>query len=210
MFVTFEGIEGSGKSTQIKMLQGFLEGKGYPVVVSREPGGTEIGEAVRQILLDPASAGKIDAWTEVFLYLASRTRHLVEVILPAREERRVVLCDRFEDATVAYQGKARGLGMETVREILRRSPVRATPDLTVLFDLPPEEGFRRIREGGKELDRFEQEAIAFHQAVREGYLEIARNEPERVHVIDARESPERIHVMLIQLIMPKLEHASGT
>ena len=208
MFITFEGIEGSGKTTQIRMLSDFLSGKGYSVVVTREPGGTELGEAVRGILLDPANAGKIDPWTEVFLYLASRTQHLVEVILPARREGKVILCDRYEDATVAYQGKARGLGIETVRNVLRSSPVWIAPDLTILFDLPPEAGFRRMRAGGKELDRFEREEIDFHRRVREGYLEIARGEPGRVRVINAEETAERIHVTLFQMIVQFLERVS--
>lgn len=208
MFITFEGIEGSGKTTQILMLSDFLSGKGYSVTVTREPGGTELGEAVRRILLDPDNAGKIGPWTEVFLYLASRTQHLIQVILPARREGKVILCDRYEDATIAYQGKARGLGVETVRNVLRSSPVWIAPDLTILFDLPPEAGFRRIREGGKELDRFEREEIDFHRRVREGYLEIAREEPERVRVINAEETAERIHIALFQMIVQFLERVS--
>lgn len=190
MFITLEGIEGSGKSTQMDNVRSYLKKRGREVVVTREPGGTLIGKSLRAILLNPANR-QIDPLTELFLYEADRAEHVRKIILPALAEGRTVLCDRFYDATVVYQGYARGQDMELIRQIHRIVLGTLTPDLTILLDVPPEIGLARawaqIKTGGRagEESRFEEETIAFHHKIRAGYLDIARLEPDRFCVIDA-------------------------
>jgi dTMP kinase len=198
-FITFEGIEGCGKSTQTRLLADYLSSRGLKVLVTREPGGTGLGEAIRKLLLDPANAGRIDPRVELLLYLASRQQLLAEVIIPARAAGKIVLCDRYEDATLAYQGAGRGLGMEKIRRLLKFLPLRVQPDLTLLFDLDPAEGFRRIRKAKKTLDRFEREKLDFHRKVRAGYLRIARAEKKRVKVINAALPVKEVHRQVVKI-----------
>lgn len=189
-FITFEGVEGSGKTTQIRLAGEFLRERGLPVVTTQEPGGTPLGDRIRELLLNRGGFD-ISGEAEVFLFAAARAQHTDAVILPALEAGKIVLCDRFSDATIAYQAYGRGLPLEPVREICRFASRGLVPHLTILFDLPVEAGleraFRRIagREGNLREDRFEREHLDFHRRIREGYLAIARQEPGRLKVIDA-------------------------
>lgn len=195
-FVTFEGIEGSGKSTQIRLLFEYLRGRDVAVQVTREPGGTLIGEKVRGILLDPATRGLIPR-AELFLYAAARLQHIEEVIQPALDEGRVVLCDRFADATLAYQGHGREIPLNEVKVVNSLVTVDLKPDLTILLDLPVEVGLERARDrnladAASAASRFEQEDLAFHQRVREGYLSIAASDRNRVKIIPADQPVEKV------------------
>ncbi|MDA8140035.1 MAG: dTMP kinase [Desulfobacteraceae bacterium] len=190
MFITLEGIEGSGKTTQLQKIVAFLEGRGYECVTSREPGGTAIGAQIRAVLLNPANK-EMDAGTELLLYVADRVQHIRTFIEPHLAAGRVVLCDRFFDATLVYQGYARGLDRTLIAELHRLVCGNLKPDVTLLFDLEPRVGLSRawqaINSGGRSRQetRFEQEKLAFHQKVRDGYLDLARLEPHRFRVIDA-------------------------
>jgi len=190
MFITLEGIEGSGKTTQIKHLAEYLKGRGRQCVSTREPGGTAIGTKIRSILLDPASRNMVPQ-AELLLYLADRAQHIQTVIEPALAGGKMVLCDRFFDATVVYQGYARQLDVDFIRRLHELLFQGLTPALTLLLDLPPRIGLSRA---WKQLDngqrtgeesRFEEEKMIFHEKVRSGYLELARLEPERIRVVDA-------------------------
>jgi len=189
-FITFEGVEGSGKTTQIRLAGEFLREKGLPVIMTQEPGGTPLGERIREILLNQVGFD-ISGEAEVFLFAAARAQHTDAVIRPALDKGQVILCDRFSDATIAYQAYGRGLPLEAVREVCRLASRGLSPRLTLLFDLPVEKGleraFRRIagREEASREDRFEREHLDFHRRIREGYLAIARLEPDRVKIIDA-------------------------
>jgi dTMP kinase len=190
MFISLEGIEGCGKTSQIESLTGFLEDRGKPYVVTREPGGTSIGKKIRSILLDPASKEMVPA-AELLLYMADRAQHIHSLIKPRLAEGNIVICDRYFDATVVYQGFARGLDTEYISELHRIIFDDLKPDITLLLDLPPEIGLARAwqaldngHRAGSE-SRFEEETISFHEKVRAGYLELARREPERFKVIDA-------------------------
>lgn len=180
-FVTFEGAEGCGKSTQLGRLRAWMEEGGIPVLATREPGGTALGRAIRQALLAPRE-GEVAPEAELLLYEADRAQHAREVIRPALEKGVNVLCDRFYDSTTAYQAFGRGLPEERVRELNAWAAGGLVPDLTLLFDLPAEEGLRRARRGSGG-DRLEREALAFHERVRQGFLELARREPTRFRVI---------------------------
>lgn len=189
IFITLEGTEGCGKTTQIPALARLLETQGYRVTCTREPGGCDIADAIRAILLDPLSHG-MAARTELLLYAAARAQHIDDVIRPALDRGEVVLCDRFADATRAYQGAGRGLDpglIETLNEIATQ---KLEPDLTLLFDLPVEVGLSRARQrqaasDGPAEDRFEQEALDFHHRIREGYLRLARENDQRIRIVDA-------------------------
>lgn len=182
LFITFEGIEGSGKTTQIQLLGEYLRETGREVMIVREPGGTDLGEALRGLLLAVDSEG-IDPRAELFLYLASRAQLVARRIVPALEGGTIVLADRYGDASVAYQGAGRRLGTEEVRALVRFATSGLTPDRTYLFDLLPEESLARVRSRGT-VDRLEAELLPFHKKVRAAYRAIARAEPDRVHVID--------------------------
>lgn len=181
VFVTFEGGEGSGKSTQIKRVARHLETAGVAVRVLREPGGTTVGERIRAILLDPASAG-MDAHTELLLYEAARAQLVAEVVEPALASGEAILCDRFFDSTTAYQGYGRGLDLDEIDALNHAATVGLVPHRTVLLDVEPSTGLGRATRGG--ADRLESEDLAFHERVRAGFLEIARAEPERFRVVD--------------------------
>ena len=188
-FITFEGIEGSGKSTQITLLANYLTARGIRNVLTREPGGTLIGDQVRRILLDPANRS-LDPTAELLLYAASRAQHLREIILPALANGMTVLCDRFSDATLAYQGYGRGLDIEMIRSLDRIVTTGMRPDLTILFDIEAISGIARARGRNNRLGleaeaRFENEELAFHDRVRQGYLKLVALEPDRIRVVDA-------------------------
>lgn len=196
MLVTFEGGEGSGKTTQLKLLAARVRASGGEVIETHDPGGTAIGKDIRTLLLDPGSA-PITAAAELLLYEASRAQLVRELIVPALERGAVVLCDRFTDSTVAYQGCGRGLDLNLIRQMNRFAADGLVPNLTVLLDLDPEIGLARCRRSarvetstgpGSELscwDRIEAEPIDFHRRIREGYLTLAREEPDRMIVIGA-------------------------
>lgn len=203
-FITFEGIEGSGKSTQISRLQQHLTAHGRPVRLTREPGGTPIGDQVRRILLDPAN-GLLDPTAELLLYAASRAQHLREVILPELEAGNIVLCDRFSDATLAYQGYGRGLSIPTIRELDRIVTAGLRPVLTVLLDLTVEAGLGRARgrntsQGLHAEARFENEDLVFHNRVRDGYLRLAQEEPDRIRIVNAARTPDEIQKDVRKLV----------
>jgi dTMP kinase len=178
VLITFEGVEGSGKTTQMARLARWLKRQGFAVEQTREPDGTPLGQGVRRLF----ERGP-DPLAEMFLFLAARRQHVIERIQPWLRARRVVLSDRYADATIAYQGYGRGLDPELIRELNLRATGGVLPDLTLLFDMDPAAGFRRI--GGRRLDHFERQALAFHRRVRRGYLEIQRAEPKRVRIVNA-------------------------
>lgn len=195
-FITFEGIEGSGKSTQIALLHDHLKAQGTKVVLTREPGGTPIGDRIRQILLDPEHHG-LDHAAELLLYAASRAQHLREVIGPALEAGKVVLCDRFSDATLAYQGYGRGLSIPMIEELDRMVTGSLRPDATLLFDIDARTGLSRARGRNADRDlhreaRFENEDIAFHTRVRDGYYYLAHRDPDRIRVVNASRTQQEV------------------
>ena len=207
MFITFEGIEGSGKTTQIKHIADYLQENGHDCVVSREPGGTAIGRKIRAILLDPES-WDMDALTELLLYTADRVQHVRELLKPSLMANRTVLCDRYFDATLVYQGYARGLDVALIERLHQLLLAGLKPDITFLLDLSPEVGLSRawaqIKNGnrtGRE-SRFEKEALAFHEKVREGYLALARKEPKRFRIIDADRNVEDVQRDILKVFTP--------
>lgn len=196
VFITFEGIEGSGKSTQIVLLANYLAAHGRAVALTREPGGTAIGDQVRKILLDPANTA-LNPKAELLLYAAARAQHLEELIRPELKAGKVVLCDRFSDATLAYQGYGRKIDLEMIRALDRIVTSGARPDLTILLDIDAAAGLARARgrnsSRGLEAEaRFENEDIAFHERVRRGYLALAGQEPGRFRVVAASPTPDEI------------------
>jgi dTMP kinase len=216
-FITFEGLDGSGKSTQIEKLARSLRAHGLSVVITREPGGTATGERIREVLLHSATSG-LSPLTEMALMFASRAQHIHEIILPALAEGRIVLCDRFTDSTEAYQGAGRKLGTRPVLQLHEILCGNLQPDLTVLLDnevaFTVERARRRNRknksgrpEKGSERDenRFEQENRAFFGRVRHAYLAIAARELQRVHVVNARGTPNETHAIIMELVRKKLK-----
>ena len=205
MFISFEGIEGSGKTTQINHMVNFLRNNGHDCVITREPGGTRIGRKIRAILLDPASKD-MDPLTELLLYTADRAQHIREFIYPFLSAGKTVLCDRFYDATVVYQGFARGLDIGLINKLHKLLFENLKPDITILLDLPPEKGLSRawkqIENGARESveTRFEEEKRSFHNKVRSGYLELSRLEPERFKVIDASMDENRVRSEIIKIL----------
>ena len=210
-FITFEGLDGCGKSTQMKKLAAVLDAQGLHVVVTREPGGTETGEKIRRLLVDSATSG-LSAKAELALMFASRAQHIKEVILPGLAAGRVVLCDRFTDSTEAYQGGGRKLGSEPVLQLHRILCGNLQPDLTILMDSDVAQSVERARRrnrarAGAEDDegRFEQESRAFFERVRNAYLNLARREPQRVALIDARGAIGRTHKKILEAVSRKLK-----
>ncbi len=181
MFITFEGPEGCGKSTQSKRLKTYLEGKGLRVLATFEPGGTQVGKEIRSILLKPESV--LDETTEVYLFAADRSEHVSKIIKPALKEGKIVISDRYVDSTLAYQIGGRKLPEDLVRYLNMISSKGLMPDLTILLDVSPDVGLKRARQRGA-ADRFEQEAVAFHKRVREFYLHAAKEDPQRFVVIN--------------------------
>jgi len=205
-FISLEGIEGSGKSTQARLLKKFLVDRGIDTVQTVEPGGTGIGEQIRNILLEPGN--HMDSMTELLLYFASRAQHVKEVIVPALEAGKVVITDRFSDSTVAYQGYARGLDMNVIESLDRIVTGECRPSLTILLDLDVEDGIRRNRRAGKK-DRFELEEVEFHRRVREGFLKIAKQDIKRVTMIDASGTPEDVHEKIRTIVLNHLSAVAG-
>jgi len=200
-FISIEGVEGAGKSTQVSFIQDYLTSLGKTVVVTREPGGTELSEKIRNLLLEP-SPNSMDNDTELLLMFASRAEHVSKVINPALHRGEWVLCDRFLDATYAYQGAGRGIQRQRIQQIADWTLKGLTPDLTLLFDLPVELGLERVLERKGEMDRFEQEKINFFKKIRKSYLKSAKAEPNRIKIVDASLSITKIQKQLTQLIKP--------
>lgn len=196
-FISFEGIEGSGKSTQIKLLAEYLRAKGHKVVETAEPGATKIGSKIRALLLDPDN--HMDPMAELLLYYADRAQHVREVIYPSLLQNTIVLTDRYTDSTAAYQGHARGIDLSIIETLNEIVVPDMKPYLTLMLDMDVEEGLRRNRDAQK-TDRFEQETIDFHDRVRQGFHQIAKEEPERVKVIDATQSREEISRKVIEIV----------
>lgn len=209
MFITFEGIEGSGKTTQIKLLAEHLEKSDRQVTLTREPGGTPIGDQIRQILLDSKNNEMVHA-CEVLLYYAARAQHMQQKVWPQLENGHVVLCDRFVDATVAYQGYARGVDLKVLQELNNYVLQGFHAQLSLLFDMPVETGLGRAKKRAASLaqadkeDRFENEMLDFHKKVRQGYLDIAKKEPERFVVVDATLGIEELHQKIVKIVDSKL------
>jgi len=209
MFISFEGIEGSGKTTHVKHTVRFLKDKGHDCVITREPGGTRIGEKIRAILLDPLSKD-MDPLTEFLLYMADRAQHIKECILPLLSDGKMVLCDRYYDATMAYQGFARGLDIGLIEKMHKLLFENLKPDITLLLDLPPEIGLARawkqINNGNRvsEETRFEEERLSFHRRVRAGYLELAGLEPERFRIIDASKDEHGVREEIIKILAAEI------
>lgn len=195
-FITFEGPEGSGKSTQAKLLAEELKKLGYHVVLTREPGGTPVGEEIREILLNKDLA--IASLTELLLYVAARAQIMADLIIPALKEGKIVICDRFIDSSMAYQGWARGLGFDLVKEINTLVLNGIEPQLTILLDIEPALGLARVRQDG--FDRLEQEDISFHEKVREGYLYLSE-ENKRFQVYDARKDKGELQKIILQKVL---------
>lgn len=203
-FITFEGLDGSGKSTHLARAAGWLEEAGIPCRATKEPGGTPLGEALRGVFLDPRW-GALDGAVESLVIFASRRQHLLEVIEPALAAGRHVLCDRFTDSTIAYQGHGRGLPLELIRRIDAIATGGRVPDHTLLFDLPAEEAHRRGQSASREVvDRLDAEDLAFYRRVRSGYAELVREEPERFTTIDtsgtAERTSRRVRRALVELL----------
>lgn len=193
MFITVEGPEGAGKTTIIKMLAHRLEAKGYKVLQTREPGGIEIAEQIRNVILDKKNT-KMDPRTEALLYAAARRQHLVEKVQPALEAGYLILCDRFIDSSLAYQGYARGLGIDEVYSINRFAIKGMMPKLTLYFDIEPEAGLDRInQQKDREVNRLDLENLEFHRRVREGYLKLLEQYPDRIYKIDASNRVEEVY-----------------
>ncbi len=206
LFITFEGIDGSGKSTQMRMLASALRLDGREVVTTREPGGTSFGKRLRSALLDMHE--HVDPLAELLLFAADRAQHVRTLLRPALESGRIVLSDRYADATVAYQGAGRGFPRELVGEVVHLATGGLKPDLTLIFDLSVAEcvtrAHRRMHDGHKR-DRLDAEDVTFHTRVRNAYMEIAREEPERVRVIDASGSIDQTHARVLEVVKPFLE-----
>lgn len=195
LFITFEGPDGCGKTTQMKLLAEYFEKKGKEVVLTREPGGKGLGEKVREILLN--YDGEVSDRCESFLFLADRAQNIDIIVNPAVKEGKIVLCDRHIDSTVAYQGYGRGLNIDRINMLNNLATNGKKPDLTLVFDVDVETSMKRV---GKEKDRMESAGIDFHNRVRKGYLELAKQEPKRIKVLDARKSIEEIHKDVINIL----------
>lgn len=190
LFITFEGTDGSGKSTQIELLEKYIKSKGYEVVLSREPGGTRVSEIIRDIILDPRNK-EIDPLTEMILYAASRAQHVAEIIEPAIESGKVVICDRYVDSSYAYQGGGRGVDLKSIADVNRIAIHGTVPDITFFLDIDPEIAIkRRIKSTG--ADRIEQEKLDFHRRVYDGYKKLSILYPDRIKTIDATKSIDEI------------------
>ena len=201
LFITFEGIEGCGKSTQARMLKEFLKKKDKRVFLTREPGGPKIAEEIREMLLSVANKEMLPE-TEVLLYMASRSQHTGEWIIPELEKGKIVISDRYYDSTFAYQGAARKIDGKLIDIIRRYATFGLVPDITFLVDLPEEIGLSRIL--AKDADRLEQESMEFHKRVREGFLDLAKKEPNRFKVLDGKKNIKELHSEVISIIDKEL------
>lgn len=197
-FIAIEGTDGSGKSTQIELLMDYLRKKGADVIFTREPGGTQISEKIREIILDVDNS-EMTGITEALLYAAARSQHVEEKIIPALEAGKIIVCDRFVDSSIAYQGAARGLGAEKIMGINEAALHGIMPDMTLFFDLSPEKGILR-KKNERALDRLEKEKMDFHEKVYEGYKNLCKKYPERIKPIDADRSIDEVHSEVIEVI----------
>lgn len=205
LFITLEGPEGSGKTSAINKVKEILESEGHQIVMTREPGGTNISEQIREVILNKENTS-MDPRTEALLYAASRRQHLVEKIWPSVKEGKIVICDRYLDSSLAYQGFARNLGFEDILRINMYATENTFPDLTLLFDLDPEIGLGRINaDKNREVNRLDLEKLSFHKAVREGYLKLAKMYPERFVIIDASKSKEEVVAQTLKAIEERLQ-----
>jgi len=202
MFITFEGPEGSGKTLQLARLVDYLEEYNFPVLATREPGGTTIGEQIREVLHKLENT-KMHPRTELLLYQASRAQHVEQVILPNLEQGKIVLCDRYADSTLAYQGYGHQLDLDQLSRLINFATGGLKPDMTLLLDVDAEEGLKRRQQGG-EWNRLDAYELEFHQRVRKGYLELAQQEPERWVKIDAGKPPEEVQRAIRQVVMQRL------
>jgi dTMP kinase len=209
-FITFEGGDGTGKTTQLKALESYLTARGKFCLSTREPGGTSLGKLIRQVLLEVGEQ-KITSPTELFLYLADRAQHIQEIVRPAIEQGKIVLCDRYTDSTLAYQGYGRGIDLALLRQLNDIASQGIRPDLTFLFDCSVEVGLSRTAQrqfqaatGKNREDRFEKEKIEFHERVRAGFLELAHVEPERFCMIEASRSVQEITEEIKRIVNQKL------
>ncbi|MBP0727283.1 dTMP kinase [Bacillus sp. RG28] len=204
LFITFEGPEGAGKTTIIKMIEQYFVNKEIPFLSTREPGGIRISESIREIILRPDHT-EMDSRTEALLYAAARRQHLVEKVIPALKEGKVVLCDRFIDSSLAYQGVGRNLGIEEVRQINEFAIDGTMPDLTIFFDLDPSIGLKRVHDAnGREINRLDLENIEFHKRVYEGYLQVVDSDRKRFCLVDASKSIEEVYSQVLQAIENKI------
>ena len=197
-FITFEGVDGAGKTTQLEWAARFLRQRDMPLTVTREPGGTPLGEALRAVLLDSGQTAHPE--TEMLLMFAARREHIDKVIVPALERGCVVLCDRFSDATFAYQGGGSGVNVEKIETLERLVHAEVQPDLTLYFDVPIEIARERVSAQGQ-ADRFERESAVFFEKVRSAYLARAKRFPQRIHVIDASETPEQVSRVVESILL---------
>jgi len=204
VFISFEGIEGTGKSTQAKLLEEYLREKGHRVIQTMEPGGTRISLKIRELLLSPDSKD-MDHVTELLLYNAARVQHIKEVIKPALERGEIVITDRFSDSTVAYQGFARGLDLKLIDSLDVIATNKLRPDITLLLDIDVETGLARNKALNKG-DRLELEDLSFHERVRKGFIQIAAREPARIKVIDCSESLAEVHQKVVKILSEFLEN----
>jgi dTMP kinase len=206
-FITLEGVEGTGKTTQVALLCDYLRGHDVDIVETREPGGTPLGENARRLLLEPGDDIP-SAQAELLLFLAARAQLMARVIIPALDAGKWVVCDRFSDATIAYQGYGRGLDVETIKSLNEFATRGLSPDLTILLDLDVETGITRAVagkkefDGGKPGDRMENEDLKFHRRVRDGYLSLAEQEPGRIRTIQVAGSIEDVHELVVSFIEP--------
>lgn len=194
LFITFEGADGCGKTTQLKLLKTYLENNGYDVVVTREPGGKGLGEKFREILLN--YDGVVSDRCESFLFLADRAQNIDTIVKPAVASGKIVLCDRHIDSSVAYQGYGRGLDIQQIKELNTLATGGKLPDLTLIFDIDIETSMQRV---GNEKDRMESSGMEFFNRVRNGYLELAKQEPERIKVVEAKGSIDEIHAKVLDI-----------
>ena len=206
MFITLEGPEGSGKSSQIRLLAAYLTDKGFSVVQTREPGGTRIGDEIRACVHNVQNQ-EMTSVAEMLLYSASRAQLVEELIRPSLAAGKIVLCDRFYDSTIAYQGYGRGLNLEDLRTITRIATSGLKPDLTLLLDIDVERGLSRRTGGGLEMNRLDLEAVSFHQRVRNGYHQLVKLEPNRWEVINADQPIEAVQQALRQVVAMQLKTA---
>ncbi len=203
MFITLEGPEGSGKTSQLPALAEFLRGKGCDVLVTREPGGTSVGDQIREVLMNMKNVSIVPQ-TEILLFQAARAQHVAEILRPALDNGKIVICDRFGDSTLAYQGYGHQTDIRTLQGLIHFATGGLTPDLTLLLDIPVDQGFERKIKNDSEWNRLDAYTKAFHERVRQGYLELARDEPGRWKIIDASQDKDQVQAEMRKFVMQKI------